>query len=90
VRLLAEFLARGLAESLQAGDRHEVGAPNAKRLEFRAVDTTLYPLVNGLAGHRRVNALPGLFDAQVFLCVSITGPSTPGGTTGAKACERLS
>ena len=88
--LVLEALACGLAEGLEAGHRHEVRSANPECLEFRAVDAALDPLVHRLAGHRRVNTLPGLFDAEILLCVGFTGASSFGRTTGTESCERVS
>ena len=90
VELLAQLLASGLAEGLQAGHGNEICPAYSECLEFGAVDASLDPLVYGLTGHRRLDALPGFFDAQVLLRVAIAGPSSPCGTTRAKACERFS
>ena len=86
----SELFACGLAEGIEAGDGYEVGAANSECLELGAVDAALDPLVDGLAGHRRVYALPGFFDAQILLCVAVAGPSPFGRATSAKSCERVS
>lgn len=93
-RLFLEFPAGGLAEGLEGGKRNEVRTANTKSLKLRAVYSALYPLVYGLPGDRRLNALSCLLNTEVVtrLCVGADPASSAPfatGTTHSEVCKSV-
>jgi hypothetical protein len=68
-----DLLTGCLAERFESRLLDEVCSPNTKRLELGAVHSALYPLVHGLAGHRRVYQFAGFFDTVIVAHVSVAG-----------------